>query len=150
MTRGADGMTLIVKTVSRLLAGLIIVFGMYIVFHGHLSPGGGFGGGVVIALGLLSLVLAFGRRKAMDSIRPRALPVIEMSSLMVYMAVGLAGLAMSGAFLRNVLPLGRLYDLASAGIIPVLNIVIGVKVGLSLFLVVLALAAVDPDGGDDE
>jgi multisubunit Na+/H+ antiporter MnhB subunit len=150
MKTATSGMTLIVKTVARLLVAMIFVFGLYIVAHGHLTPGGGFGGGVVIALGLLSVLLAFGREKALGWVKPGALQTAEASALVLYLAVGLAGLALAGAFLRNILPLGRLHDLASAGFLPVLNIIIGVKVGLSLFLVVLALTAFDPDEGDDE
>ncbi|MDI6606195.1 MAG: MnhB domain-containing protein, partial [Candidatus Omnitrophota bacterium] len=55
-----SGMSLIVKTITRLTVGLILLFGIYIVLHGHLSPGGGFAGGVIIALSFVHLMLAFG------------------------------------------------------------------------------------------
>jgi len=41
------GMSLIVKTITRLTVGLILLYGIYIVLHGHVSPGGGFAGGVI-------------------------------------------------------------------------------------------------------
>ena len=50
MDKQAGGMTLIVKTVARIVAGFILLFGIYIVIHGHVSPGGGFAGGIIIAI----------------------------------------------------------------------------------------------------
>lgn len=50
MKSNEQGMTLIVKTVTRLTIGLILMYGIYITLHGHLGPGGGFAGGVIVAL----------------------------------------------------------------------------------------------------
>ena len=55
--RPEEGMTLIVKTITRLTVGLIMLFGIYIVLHGHLTPGGGFAGGVIVALSFIHLML---------------------------------------------------------------------------------------------
>ena len=54
------GMSLIVKNATRLVAGFIALFGAYIVLYGHVTPGGGFAGGVIVAGGLVLVVLAFG------------------------------------------------------------------------------------------
>jgi hypothetical protein len=62
----------------------------------------------------------------------------------------LAGVAWGGAFLANILSKGRLFALLSSGLILPLNVVIGLKVGLSLFLVVLAMAEFDLDKGAEE
>ena len=61
------GMTLIVKTITRLLFGFIILYGVSIVLYGHLTPGGGFAGGVILACGFILLVLSFGRDAAQIS-----------------------------------------------------------------------------------
>ena len=63
-----EGMTLIVKVITRLTVGLIFIFGTYIMLHGHLTPGGGFAGGVIIALSFIHLVLAFGKNQALKKI----------------------------------------------------------------------------------
>lgn len=63
-----QGMSLIVKTVTRLTVGLILLFGIYIVAHGHVSPGGGFAGGVIIALSFINIILAFGKEFAFKKI----------------------------------------------------------------------------------
>lgn len=55
-----EGMSSIVKKVSQLMAGLIFMYGIYIILHGHLTPGGGFAGGAIIAGAFILLILAFG------------------------------------------------------------------------------------------
>jgi multicomponent Na+:H+ antiporter subunit B len=150
MTDKTSGMTLIIKTVSRLIVGLIFLYGIYIILHGHLSPGGGFGGGVVLALGLLAILLAYGREETQKWLRVAMLKDLEQAAPLLFLGVGLAGMAWGGAFLANVLTKGRLFALLSSGIILPLNILIGLKVGLSLFLVVLAMAEFDLRKGADE
>jgi multicomponent Na+:H+ antiporter subunit B len=54
------GMTIIVKKTTQLIAGLVFLYGIYIIIHGHLTPGGGFAGGVVLAGSLILQILAFG------------------------------------------------------------------------------------------
>lgn len=150
MTDKPAGMTLIIKTVSRLMVGLIFLYGIYIILHGHLSPGGGFGGGVVLALGLLAILLAYGREETQKWLRLGLLKDLERASPLLFLGVGLLGLATGSAFLANVLSKGRLFALLSSGLILPLNVIIGLKVGLSLFLVVLAMAEFDMREGGDE
>lgn len=147
---GKPGMTVIVKTVVRIIVGLILLYGFYIILHGHLSPGGGFGGGVVLALGFLSVLLAYGRGETLKWLRLGLVRDLDHAGPLLFLGVGLLGMAWGGAFLANVLAKGKLFALLSSGVILPLNIVIGVKVGLSLFLVVLALAVFDLNEGADE
>ena len=56
-----SGMSLIVKNITRLTIGILFLFGIYVVLHGHLTPGGGFAGGVILALVYILSVLAFGK-----------------------------------------------------------------------------------------
>ena len=55
------GMTLIVKTISSWVKMLVFLFGIYIILFGHISPGGGFAGGVILACSYVLIMLAFGR-----------------------------------------------------------------------------------------
>lgn len=144
-----QGMTVIVKTVVRAILAVIFLYGFYIILHGHLSPGGGFGGGVVLALGFLSVLLAYGRPAAQKWLNIPVLHGLESSGPLLFLALGLLGLAAGGAFLLNTMGKGRLFDLWSAGFILPLNVIIGVKVGLSLFLAVWALTEWGPDKGDE-
>ena len=62
------GMTIIVKTISSWVKVLIIVFGIYIILFGHLTPGGGFAGGVILASSYILLMLAFGRKTVEENL----------------------------------------------------------------------------------
>lgn len=119
-----------VATAARLLFGPIVVFGAYIFIHGHLTPGGGFQGGAVVASAVLLLLLADRDR----GLNHNMLGWIESMSGFLYVIVGLAGLVLAGSFLSNkgVLPLGTWNNLFSAGLIPVIYVLIGLKVGSEL------------------
>ncbi len=120
----------IVQTGARLLVAPIMLFGVYIFVHGHLTPGGGFQGGAVVASGVLLLLLADREREL-----PHGLMAwLESLSGFAFIVAGLAGLWVAGSFLANrgVLPLGEWNRLLSAGIIPVIYTLIGLKVGSEL------------------
>jgi len=120
----------IVTTGARLLFAPIVLFGAYIFVHGHLTPGGGFQGGAVIASAVLLLLLADRDR----SLPHGVLSWMESLSGVGFVAAGLAGLFVAGSFLANrgVLPLGQWNRLFSAGVIPAIYILIGLKVGSEL------------------
>lgn len=143
-----NGMTLIVKTVTRITVWIIILYGFYIILHGHLTPGGGFGGGVIIALALLNVMLAYGREFTSRWLNISVLEHIESLSALLFLIVGIIGMLVTGTFLANFLSKGQLFHLLSAGTIPILNILIGFKVALSLFLVVWVLTSLKLSKGD--
>ncbi len=120
--------SLILRTGSRLLFPLILLFGAYIFVHGHLTPGGGFQGGAIIASGFLLMYLAFPKQ----SINKKSSGVIESLSGLIFVGIGLLGLIFSSYFLANFLPKGVPNTLFSAGIIPIIYIAIGFKVGFEL------------------
>lgn len=132
------GMTLIVKTITRLTVGLILLFGIYIVLHGHLSPGGGFAGGVIVALSFVHLMLAFGKDVAVSKISKNLASNLESIGALMFLSVALLGF-LGGSFFLNILPKGSPFRLFSAGTIPLSNISIGIKVGVGLFAIFLAL-----------
>lgn len=139
MSRERDpGMSLIVKTITRLTVGLILLFGIYLLLHGHLTPGGGFAGGVIIALSLVHVMLAFGKEKAFEVLSVSGAKALEGIGALLFLAVALLGLAW-GAFFLNFLPKGEVFELFSAGTIPISNIAIACKVGAGLFSIFVAL-----------
>jgi multisubunit Na+/H+ antiporter MnhB subunit len=103
-----EGMSLIVKTVTRISVWLILLYGIYIIMHGHLTPGGGFGGGVIIALALLNVMLAYGKSFTAKWLNISFLHDIEAGSAAMFLVVGLLGLSVGGAFLNNFLSKGNL------------------------------------------
>lgn len=120
----------ITKVVFRYVLLLILMYGLYIVMHGHLSPGGGFAGGVVIGLGVLLYFLIYGLRWRA---RLRYLP-LDIAILLI----GLGSIIEGVKFLlpHHHGPLGAPGQLFSAGIISVVNLGIGLLVAstiLSIF-----------------
>ena len=118
----------IVQTGAKLLFGFIILFGAYIFVHGHLTPGGGFPGGAIIASSFLLLYLAYPKFHA----KRKELNLSESLAGLTFVIVGLLGLFIAGYFLYNFLPFGLPTYLFSAGVIPIIYTAIGVKVGSEL------------------
>ncbi len=143
------GMTLIVKTVTRLTVGLIFLYGVYITVNGHLTPGGGFAGGVIIALAFIHIMLAFGKDVAFEKMSLAISSVFESAGGLMFLALAVIGFA-GGFFFRNVLGKGEPFRLFSAGIIPFCNIAIALKVGAGLFAVFVALVMFKIDSGGKE
>jgi multicomponent Na+:H+ antiporter subunit B len=116
----------LLATGSRMLTPLILLLGVYIFVNGHLTPGGGFQGGAILASGVLLLLLADPLRHFSHGL----ISAVESLAGVFYVAIGLAGLVLAGGFLDNrILPLGELGALFSAGAIPVIYSLIGLKVG---------------------
>lgn len=139
-TRNKQGMSLIVKTVTRITFGLMLLFGIYIILHGHLTPGGGFAGGVIIALSFIHIMLAFGKETAFKQMSEAASHIMESIGALLFFIIGVIGIATGGYFLLNFLGKGEPFRLFSAGIIPLCNIAIALKVGAGLYAVVVVLS----------
>ena len=137
------GMSLIVQVIARLLAGVLFLFGTYIVLHGHLTPGGGFAGGVLIAAAFILMSLAFGSVEQTERNSYTLSSVVESLGGVLFLGLALAGYAAGTFFFQNaaVYGVGSPLRLISAGIILPANIAIGIKVGAGLFAMFLALGA---------
>jgi len=134
------GMTSIVKTVTRLLVGVIFIYGVYIILHGHISPGGGFAGGAIIAGALVLLVLAFGGNTMKLKHEEEESSLLESFAILLFLLMGLAVIFLgTKVFFSNYLPKGELGELISAGVIPLYNIAVGIEVAAALFTIFLAL-----------
>lgn len=136
-----EGMTLIVRTVSRLLFPVMFLFGVYVIIHGHLTPGGGFPGGVIIASSVVMLLLSYGIDKAKEEIGEVQTEVSESVGALILVGMGIMGIIFVGSFLQEVLPLGEVGNLFSGGNLPVLNIGVGIKVGAGLTSILYAMLA---------
>jgi len=139
------GMTIIVKTISSWVKVLIVLFGIYIILFGHLTPGGGFAGGVILASSYLLIMLAFGREFVQKDL-PLALDSkLDCLGALLFAMIAVLGLVLcdkiffANFLYQEYLP-GKAFDLISAGTIPLSNIAIGLKVGASLFLVIFLLS----------
>jgi multicomponent Na+:H+ antiporter subunit B len=122
----------IVRTATQILVPLIAIFAAYIIMNGHISAGGGFQGGAVIASAVLLLLLA----NPSQALSMALLSITESLAGVLFVLVGIAGLIAAGGFLDNrVLPLGQFGAFFSAGAIPVLSVLLGVKVGCELSVI---------------
>jgi multicomponent Na+:H+ antiporter subunit B len=119
----------IVETATELLLPMVILFGIYVFLNGHLSPGGGFQGGAIIASGTMFLLLALPE----SHISRLLIATIESLSGFSYVVVGVLGVILAGGFLDNrIMDLGTYGSLFSAGAIPLIYVFVGLKVGFEL------------------
>ena len=137
------GMTVIVRTVTRWVKVFIFLYGIYIIITGHLAPGGGFAGGVIIACSYILLTLAYGRDFVLRRVGLRTAHHRDSSGALLVLVGALFGLGSGGLFFSNFLQNrypGADFSLLSSGTIPISNIAIGLKVAASLFLIFVILA----------
>lgn len=118
---------------STVLGGVVLlpvtlVIGLDVITHGHLTPGGGFQGGVVVGTGIHLLYVA-GTYRMLERVRPvRPFEWLESLGAGAFACVGIAGALAGVAFLQEVLPGGTFGSLFSAGTVPLLNGAVGVEV----------------------
>ena len=126
-----------VRALAIALVGPTVVTGVYIVAHGHLTPGGGFQGGVVLATALLLVYLA-ADYAVLRKVAPFSLvEVCEALGGGGFAIIGLAGFVSGVAYLENVLPLGEVGALNSAGIVPLINLSVGLEVAAGFVLILV-------------
>jgi multicomponent Na+:H+ antiporter subunit B len=124
-----QGPSEILQTAARFLAPILLVFGVYIFVHGHLTPGGGFQGGVVIASATVLGLFGEPDRR----LRHGVMTVLESISGAGYVVIGILGIVLVAGFLDpRFLPTGSLGALLSAGAIPIIYSLVGIKVGTEL------------------
>jgi len=136
-------MTLIVKTITRLIVGLIFLYGIYVILHGHLTPGGGFAGGVIVAGAFVLLILAEGIEEVARELKKWRASFWESFGIFCFWLLGMVGIFGGTYFLLNVIAKrypGEPMHLFSAGIIPLCNVAIGIEVGAAIFAIVITLA----------
>ena len=134
------GMTLIVKKTTQLIAGIVFLYGIYVIIHGHLTPGGGFAGGVILAGSFILLILAYGSDFMRLTREESGSTITENLAILIFLIIALAGMIVGArVFFHNWLPAGKVGELVSAGVIPLYNIFVGIEVAASILTIFLAL-----------
>ena len=124
---------LILQKVARLLSPCILLLGMYIILNGHLSPGGGFSGGAVMGAGLILMLNAYGFRRMERFFTIRLFRAVTVCALSFY-ALSKAYSFFTGAnHLPSVITPGTPGMIFSAGLIPYLNIAVGLVVCCTIY-----------------
>ncbi|UCB58705.1 MAG: hypothetical protein JSV67_08930 [Thermoplasmatales archaeon] len=151
-----SGMSKIVKTITSIAFPFVMIYGLYVILHGHLTPGGGFQGGAVVASACAMIVVAFGSIWTMKKIKENQLSILESIGAIGFIVFAFLGLIIlfdnSGIFFKNVFAnsvylFGQSVEYASttanintAGTLPLMNIAVGLKVIAGLFVIVLVMA----------
>ncbi len=152
-------MSKIVRTVANQLILFVLILGLYVIMHGHVTPGGGFQGGAIIASGTIMLIVAFGSGEIRKWLRERHLSVVESSGALLFSLLAFAGIGT--VFFFNFLIGSRVFggtpptgpnpgDVWTGGVIPLMNLAVGLKVMAGLSGVVLALALFSSGEETDE
>jgi len=146
------GLSPVVRTVTRAITPFILVYGLYIVAYGHLTPGGGFPGGVMMAGGFMLLVIGLGKDEAKKAMPRRVAGALDSIGATAFLALAVAGLALGGPFFLNFLQRsspGAGHEVLNAGIIPLANAAIALKVVacFAAVFVILAASRITSDGG---
>lgn len=132
----------VLKRVVALLLPFVQMFGLYVIFHGHLSPGGSFSGGIIAGLGMIAFSLVFGLEKGSEKLTERTTTLIESFGTLWYGAMGLVGVLRGSAFLMNKgsgVPLGEPGKLYSGGLILLITLGVGLKVASTMVTLFNAL-----------
>jgi len=145
-------MSKIVRTLSNITFPFIMVFGLYVIAHGHLTPGGGFQGGAVAASGCAMLIVAYGSTWIFEKIKVSRLSTFESLGALGFIGVAFFGLIFGGYFFNNFLVrTGILFNIVpetgftgseinTAGVLPLMNFAVGVKVIAGLFAIVAVMS----------
>ena len=126
---------------TNLVLPILLTLGLYIIIHGHLSPGGGFQGGVLIAGAIALIYIGYGFKGVKKGIASNTFKIVEDLGALGFIILAFIGLIGSGVFFGNVLEKGNPGDLFSSGSIFLMNFAVGFKVfaGIS-FLIIIMLA----------
>ncbi len=114
-------MSTVVRSTTKMVSPFLVTYAAYIMLYGHKSPGGGFQGGVILAVAVILLITSHGYAKVRRRFHFNWASLIESSAASLLVLLGLTGLAF-GAFYANFLP-------TEGGIILPFNVIVGLEVG---------------------
>jgi energy-converting hydrogenase B subunit I len=155
-------MSTILKIFVFPAAMVIMCLGVLTILGGHITPGGGFQGGAIIAAGFIFCLIVYGIKESPFHISHDFLAAIESVGALGFVFLGLAGLIFSGFYLYNlgvdiyhIVPaiIKNIFDYPDpihAGILPYLNFVVGLKVMVGLTAVVIAFMGFKEYNEEDE
>lgn len=138
-------MSRVVRTVTDVLVVPIIIFGIYLILHGHLTPGGGFQGGAVVASATALLIVAYG---AMEKDKG-ALSSLESTGLTLFIAIAFLGIT-STVFFNFLAGEGMIFgdvvhginagNINTGGTVTLMNLAVGLEVSAALSLILWMMA----------
>ena len=141
---------IIIPTCSDVVLPITLVLGAYIILHGHLSPGGGFQGGVLLAGAIAIFFIAYGREKVMKTFHLHRLKISEDLGALGFVFIATLGIIYGSAFCGNVIAKGTAGDLFSSGTIFLMNFAVGYKVLAGIGVLILVMIGTLRASEDEE
>ena len=148
-----ESQDVIVKTLARLLVPFIVIYALYVVMHGHHSPGGGFQGGVILAASFVLLAISQGLDKIRQRLSEKTAGILSSLGGFIYAGIGLLCLLLGGKYLDY----GKLSKLLSVEPAQARSLgILGVEIGVALAVmavmctIVFTIFSFDEDSGGDE
>lgn len=144
------GMSRIVRTMTTLIFGLILVYGFYVIAHGHISPGGGFQGGAIVASAFALLLVTYGTNQIQKFLSKDLLSILESTGLVLFITFAFLGLGTT-FFYNFISNSGGLFgsptaiginpgDLNTGGTITLMNMAVGLEVLAALGVIILTMS----------
>ncbi|MDO4519254.1 MAG: MnhB domain-containing protein [Eubacteriales bacterium] len=124
---------IILQKIAMFLVPIVFMFGLYVMFNGHLGPGGGFAGGSMIGAGLILYVSAYGTKKTQRFFNEKIYTIIKVASLCIYGVLMIYFFYTGANGLDNHIPLGTPGHIFSAGLILPINILVGLEVACTMY-----------------
>ena len=134
---------------TNLVLPILLTLGLYIIIHGHLSPGGGFQGGVLVAGAFAILYVAYGVKNLSKRIKVNALKIGEDIGALGFIILAFLGLVFGGTFFKNIFYLGEPGELFSSGSIFLMNFAVGFKVFAGVSFLILIMVSSLKSKGDE-
>ena len=138
-------MSEIVKTVTRWISAFIALYALYIIAYGHLTPGGGFPGGVILGCGYILLVIAYGKAQAEKTLGLGVAKALDSAGALIFLGMAVLGLGLGAGFFVNFIQKnspGSPFEVFNSGMIPICNVAIALKVAMGIFAVFVVMATV--------
>ncbi|NMB26016.1 MAG: sodium:proton antiporter [Firmicutes bacterium] len=125
----------ILKRVAALILPFICMYGLYVIFHGHVSPGGSFAGGIIVGLSFIAFATIYGLEKGRGKLPETVLTWTESYGTLWYGIMGMVGIVKGAPFLANKLAgvdLGVPGALSSGGLISLIGLGVGIRVASTM------------------
>lgn len=146
-----EEMSRIVRTMTTLIFGFIMVYGFYVIAHGHLSPGGGFQGGAIVASAFALLLVTYGTNQIQNFLSKDLFSVIESTGLVLFNAFGFLGIGAtyfyncvsnSGGVFGSPTVIGiNSGNLNTGGTIALMNMAVGLEVLAAFGVIIMTMSA---------
>lgn len=145
-----DSHDVIVKTLARVLVPFIVAYALYVVMHGHYSPGGGFQGGVILAASFVLLGITHGLEQMRRRMSEKTAGVISVMGVLIYGGIGVLCVILGGNYLdygalSKIIPVSR----SEARSLGILGVEIGVALAVMAVMCILFFSIFTVDESED-